>query len=144
MKELRYLYELLDEIKYGNFKHNSKKPMDVEERKLRSRIRKKCRIYIYELALAQLCGLIPDKKMKKAGINDISSAIEFISSRFTTKVEIPRPLINYVYFIRLRKSPYYKIAEHVLKELEKQFIRARQEIVYTINKEFIFTLMEKI
>ena len=49
--------------------------MTVEERKLRSRIRKKCRIYISELALAELSGVIPDKEMNKSKFRDSADAI---------------------------------------------------------------------
>jgi len=59
------------------------KPMSVKERKLRSKIRRKCKIYIYELALAEYCGLIPDREMRKAGINNVHEAIENISWRLT-------------------------------------------------------------
>jgi len=54
-KRMSLLYKLLERNVEGNFKNSSEplnRPMDVEERKLRSRIRKKCKIYIYELALA--------------------------------------------------------------------------------------------
>jgi len=50
----------------------------VIKRKLRSRIRKKCKTYIYELALAELCGVIPDKEMKKAGLNSVYKALDTV------------------------------------------------------------------
>jgi hypothetical protein len=81
-KELGYLNILRRRNIRENFKNQTEpleKPMNVEERKLRSRIRNKCKIYIYELALAQFCGLIPDKEMKKAGINDSYKAFEAAS-----------------------------------------------------------------
>jgi len=55
------------------------KPMSVRERKLRSIIRRKCKIYIYELALAQFCGVIPDREMKKAGLNSVYKALDTVS-----------------------------------------------------------------
>jgi len=85
-KELEYLNKLRKRNFLNNFKNQTEpKPMSVEERKLRSRIRKKCKIYIYELALAQLCGVIPDKEMKKAGLNDVYSALDAASWQLTFK-----------------------------------------------------------
>jgi len=63
-----YLEEILRRNIRENFENQTKSletPMSVEERKLRSQIRKKCKIYMYELVLAQLCGVIPNKEMKK-------------------------------------------------------------------------------
>ena len=51
------------------------KPMTVEERKLRSNIRKRCRRYLFELALAEYCGLTPDRVMLRAGINNVVDGI---------------------------------------------------------------------
>ena len=85
-KELEYLNKLRKRNFLNNFKNQTEpleKPMSVEERKLRSRIRKKCKIYIYELALAEYCGLIPDREMRKAGINNVHEAIENISWHLT-------------------------------------------------------------
>lgn len=49
--------------------------------------------------------------------------------------EIPIPLSNYVHLIRERKSPYYDIVHHLLKEMEMHYTRAGQtsEVIYTIN-----------
>lgn len=52
------------------------KPMPVEERKLRSNIRKRCRRYLIELALAEYCGLIPDRVMIKAGMNTVVDGLK--------------------------------------------------------------------
>jgi len=85
-KEYAYLQLLRRRNIKNNFENQTEplnKPMSVEERKLRSRIRKKCKIYIYELALAEYCGLIPDREMRKAGINNVHEAIENISWRLT-------------------------------------------------------------
>jgi len=49
--------------------------------------------------------------------------------------EIPIPLSNYVHLIMNRKSPYYVIVRHLLKEMEMHYTRAGQtsEVIYTIN-----------
>jgi regulator of PEP synthase PpsR (kinase-PPPase family) len=49
--------------------------------------------------------------------------------------EIPIPLSNYVHLIMNRKSPYYDIVYHLLKEMEMHYTRAGQtsEVIYTIN-----------
>lgn len=52
------------------------KPMPVEERKLRSMIRKRCRRYLIELALAEYCGLIPDRVMISAGMNTVYDGLK--------------------------------------------------------------------
>ncbi|RLI61345.1 MAG: hypothetical protein DRO67_08120 [Candidatus Asgardarchaeum californiense] len=84
--EHMYLNFLMKRNALNEFKNPTEplnKPMSVEERKLRSRIRKKCKIYIYELALAQLCGVIPDKEMKKAGLDSIYKALDAASWQLT-------------------------------------------------------------
>jgi hypothetical protein len=48
--------------------------------------------------------------------------------------EIPIPLVNYIYLIKGRKSPYYDIVQHVLKEMEVHYTTAGStEVIYTIN-----------
>jgi regulator of PEP synthase PpsR (kinase-PPPase family) len=49
--------------------------------------------------------------------------------------EIPVPLSNYVHLIIRRKSPYYDIVQHLLKEMEMHYVRTGQtsEVIYTIN-----------
>ncbi|MEM3714007.1 MAG: hypothetical protein QXF82_03570 [Nitrososphaeria archaeon] len=87
-KELEYLEKLMTRNIQNEFRNKTeplKKPMDVEERKLRSRIREKCKIYIYELALAEFCGVIPDKEMKKANMNNIYEALDKASWYLTLK-----------------------------------------------------------
>lgn len=57
--------------------------------------------------------------------------------------EIPIPLANYIHLIRYRKTPYYDIVQHVLKEMEMHYTKAGRgsETVYTINPR---VLQEKI
>jgi hypothetical protein len=75
--------EKLRKRNFGNGFENQteplSKPMTVEERKLRSGIRRKCKTCIYYLALAQVCGVIPDKEMLKAGMRDVLQALEVAS-----------------------------------------------------------------
>jgi len=49
--------------------------------------------------------------------------------------DIPIPLINYVYLIKYRRSPYYDIVQHVLREMETHYVKAGEvsEVIYTIN-----------
>lgn len=87
-KELEYLNKLFMRNVQNEFRGQTEpleKPMGVEERKLRSRIRKKCKIYIYELALAEFCGVIPDEEMKKANINNTYEALDAVSWQLTFK-----------------------------------------------------------
>lgn len=72
----------LEELKKRNFANEYatqtkplEKPMTVMERKLRSSIRRKCKFAFYEIALAQVCGVIPDKEMKEEGMNDALRAL---------------------------------------------------------------------
>jgi len=47
---------------------------------------------------------------------------------------IPIPLVNYVMLIRNRRSPYYDIVEHLLKDMEMHYKKWEgSEVVYTIN-----------
>ena len=60
--------------------------------------------------------------------------------------DIPIPLINYVYLIKDRRSPYYDIVQHVLKEMEMHYKRSgkqESEIVYTINPRVLHDEIEK-
>ena len=80
--EHMYLNLLMKRNALNEFKNPTEplnKPMSVRERKLRSKIRRKCKIYIYELALAQFCGVIPDREMKKAGLNSVYKALDTVS-----------------------------------------------------------------
>jgi hypothetical protein len=78
--ERNYVWLLVKRNSKSQFKDKTKplkKPMGIEERKLRSNIRKKCRIYMEELVLAEMSGAIPDRKMvEEEGFNSVSEAIE--------------------------------------------------------------------
>lgn len=51
--------------------------------------------------------------------------------------KIPLPLINYVYLIKDKKSPYFDVVRYIVKEMEFHYRNAqldgRSEVVYTIN-----------
>ena len=55
--------------------------------------------------------------------------------------EIPVPLINYIYLIKDKKSPYYDIARFLLKEMEFHLTDAQKdghsEVSYAINPRIL-------
>ncbi|MEM3443061.1 MAG: hypothetical protein QXM86_04310 [Candidatus Bathyarchaeia archaeon] len=59
--------------------------------------------------------------------------------------DIPIPLVNYVELIKNRKSPYYDIVYHLLKDMEIHLSKAGEtsEIVYTINPRTLHEEIEK-
>lgn len=59
--------------------------------------------------------------------------------------DIPIPLVNYVFLIRNRRSPYYDIVDFLLKEMETHYSKAGQnsEIIYTINPRVLQEEIEK-
>jgi regulator of PEP synthase PpsR (kinase-PPPase family) len=59
--------------------------------------------------------------------------------------DIPVPLINYIHLIKDRKSPYYEIVEHLMKEMEMHYTARGQgsEAVYTINPRMLQEEIEK-
>jgi regulator of PEP synthase PpsR (kinase-PPPase family) len=59
--------------------------------------------------------------------------------------DIPIPLVNYIYLIRNRKSPYYDIVNFLLKEMETHYERAGQssDVIYTINPRVLQEEIEK-
>jgi hypothetical protein len=59
--------------------------------------------------------------------------------------DIPVPLINYIHLIKERKSPYYEIVEHVMKEMEMRYTTGGQGSVgvYTINPRMLQEEIEK-
>ena len=59
---------------------------------------------------------------------------------------VPIPLVNYVYLIRNRKSPYYDIVQFLLKEMEMHHERIGMgsETVYTINPRILQEEIEKV
>jgi len=60
--------------------------------------------------------------------------------------EIPVPLVNYVRLIRDRRSPYYDIVNHLLKDMEIHYEKMGEisETVYTINPRVLQEDIEKI
>ena len=52
--------------------------------------------------------------------------------------EIPIPLINYIYLIKDKRSPYYDIARFLLKEMEFHLAKdGCSEISYVINPRIL-------
>ncbi|MCS7123801.1 MAG: hypothetical protein NZ932_00045 [Candidatus Bathyarchaeota archaeon] len=49
--------------------------------------------------------------------------------------EVPIPLVNYVFLIKYRRSPYYDIVQYLLKEMEVHYEKTggSSEVIYTIN-----------
>lgn len=60
--------------------------------------------------------------------------------------EIPVPLVNYVRLIRDRRSPYYDIVNHLLKDMEIHYEKMGEisETVYTINPRVLQEDIEKV
>lgn len=60
--------------------------------------------------------------------------------------EIPVPLVNYVQLIRNRRSPYYDIVNHLVKEMEIHYEKMGDisETVYTINPRILQGDIERI
>jgi len=59
--------------------------------------------------------------------------------------DVPIPLVNYIYLIRNRKSPYYDIVKFILTDMEMHYGRAGRgsETVYTINPRILQEEIEK-
>jgi regulator of PEP synthase PpsR (kinase-PPPase family) len=59
--------------------------------------------------------------------------------------DIPVPLINYIHLIKDRKSPYYEIVAHLMKEMEMHYTTNGQGsgAVYTINPRMLQEEIEK-
>lgn len=59
--------------------------------------------------------------------------------------EIPVPLINYIHLIKERKSPYYDIVSHLMREMEVRYTTKGQfsETVYTVNPRVLQEQIEK-
>jgi hypothetical protein len=51
-------------------------PMAVNERKIRQRIREKAVMAIADLVLAGCAGVVPDKKLRKQGVRDVSGIFD--------------------------------------------------------------------
>jgi hypothetical protein len=60
--------------------------------------------------------------------------------------DIPVPLVNYVRLIRDRRSPYYDIVNHLLKDMEIHYEKMGEisETVYTINPRVLQEDIEKV
>jgi len=50
-------------------------------------------------------------------------------------IDLPIPLVNYVYLIKKGKTPYYDIVKYLLQDMEVRYRKANgvSEIIYTIN-----------
>ncbi|MDI6805995.1 MAG: hypothetical protein QMD20_04955 [Candidatus Bathyarchaeia archaeon] len=61
------------------------------------------------------------------------------------RLDIPIPLVNYIYLIRNRKSPYYDIVSFLLKEMEMHYEKVGQgsDVIYTINPRVLQEEIEK-
>lgn len=59
--------------------------------------------------------------------------------------DIPIPLVNYIYLIKRHKSPYYDIAQHIVKEMERHYERTGRTpgVVFTINPRVLQDEIEK-
>lgn len=59
--------------------------------------------------------------------------------------DVPVPLVNYIYLIKNRRSPYYEIVEHLVKEMEMHYHTCGRgsETVYTINPRILQEMIEK-
>jgi regulator of PEP synthase PpsR (kinase-PPPase family) len=59
--------------------------------------------------------------------------------------DIPIPIINYLHLIEEKRSPYYDIVEHIMKEMEMHYTAKGQgsETVYTINPRMLQEEIEK-
>lgn len=59
--------------------------------------------------------------------------------------EVPIPLVNYVFLIKYRRSPYYDIVQHLLREMEIHYERIGEgsEVIYTINPRMLQEEIEK-
>jgi len=53
--------------------------------------------------------------------------------------------VNYISLIKERRSPYYDIAEFLMKDMEMHYYRTQQgsEVVYTINPRILHEEIEK-
>jgi hypothetical protein len=60
--------------------------------------------------------------------------------------DIPVPLVNYVQLIRNRRSPYFDIVNHLVKEMEIHYEKMGEisETVYTINPRMLQGDIEKL
>ena len=59
--------------------------------------------------------------------------------------DIPIPLVSYIHLIKYRKTPYYDIVQHIMKDMEIHYKKAGDSsgIVYTINPRILHEEIEK-
>jgi len=59
--------------------------------------------------------------------------------------DIPIPLVNYINLIKYRKSPYYDIVKHLVKDMEVHLERTggHSETIYTLNPRLLQEEIEK-
>jgi len=59
--------------------------------------------------------------------------------------DIPIPLVSYIHLIKYRKTPYYDIVQHIMKDMEIHYKKAEDSsgIVYTINPRILYEEIEK-
>ena len=59
--------------------------------------------------------------------------------------DIPVPIVNYIYLIKYRKTPYYDIVQHIIKDMEMRYVRMGNgsETIYTINPRLLQEEIEK-
>lgn len=50
-------------------------------------------------------------------------------------VDLPIPLVNYVYLIKKKKTPYYEIVKYLLQDMEIRYRKSSgvSEVIYTVN-----------
>jgi hypothetical protein len=80
----------LKRLRYRNYLESFKNqtnplgnPMGAEEMRLRESIERKCDIYMAELALAQIAGVLPNKKMREARLNRAEEVLDKLSWFYT-------------------------------------------------------------
>jgi hypothetical protein len=54
-------------------------PMGVKEKKLRESIENKCDVYMAELGLAEIAGVLPNRKMREAGHTSVAEVLDKLS-----------------------------------------------------------------
>jgi len=76
-------YEYLEKLKKRNISNDFNNqteplngPMSAEESQLRNSIAKKCNVCLPELALAQLCGVLPTEEMRNNNFRNAMEAID--------------------------------------------------------------------
>ena len=68
--------DLTEKSKRELFYQGLSNPMNAAERKMRQRIRDKVSIAIVDLVLAGCAGVVPDKKLRKQGVRDVSGIFD--------------------------------------------------------------------